>query len=164
MKKRRWLMLAGTVVALVALAGLAAACGDDGDDNGGDGDSGQTDTEDGATDGEEPTVDVTLAEFSVGPSVDTVSAGTVTFSTSNHGAIVHNLRVIKTDLDPDALPVDEDTFMVDESQVDIVASSVDLEAGESKIVSADLDSGSYLLICNIATHYDAGMTVGFTVE
>lgn len=176
MEKRRWLMLAGAAVALVALAGLAAACDDDDDD--GDGDTGRTDpeatvpadgdaapteSEDGATDGE-ATVDVSLVEFSVDPSVDTVSAGTVTFNASNDGTMIHNLRVIKTDLDPDALPVDDDTFMVEEDQVEVVASFSDLDVGDTEGMAVDLDSGSYVLICNIATHYGVGMTVGFTVE
>ena len=161
MQKRRWLILAGTVVALVALAGLAAACGDDDD---GDGDGAQTDSEDGTTGTEETAVDVGLTEFSVDPSVDTVSAGTLTFSASNDGAIVHNLLVIRTDLDSTALPVDDDTFMVDEDQVEVVASSSDLEVGDAEEMEVDLDSGSYVLICNIATHYDAGMSVGFSVE
>ena len=163
MQKRRWLMLAGTVVALVALAGLAAACGDD-DDGDGDGDGDQTDSEDGTTGSEETAVDVSLMEFRVDPSIDTVSAGTVTFNASNDGAIVHNLLVIRTDLDPTALPVDDDTFMVDEDQVEVVASSSDLEVGNAEGMAVDMDSGSYVLICNIATHYDAGMSVGFSVE
>lgn len=158
MQKRRWLMLAGAVVALVTLVGLAAACGDD-DDGTEDGTTG-----DEAADGAETAVDVSLIDFSVNPSVDTVSAGTVTFNATNDGEQVHNLRVIKTDLDPDALPVDDDTFMVEEDQVEVVATFSDLEVGDEEAMSAELDAGSYVLICNIATHYGVGMTVGFTVE
>ena len=155
MQKRRWLMLAGAVVALVTLVGLAAACGDDDDD-----------ADDGpdAADGAETAVDVSLIDFSVNPSDDTVSAGTVTFNATNDGEQVHNLRVIRTDLDPDALPVDDDSFMVDEDQVEVVATFSDLEVGDAEEMSAELESGSYVLICNIATHYGVGMTIGFTVE
>ncbi len=109
-------------------------------------------------------VAVSLVEFSVMPDPTSIADGPVVFLVSNDGVIVHNLRVIKTDLDPDALPVDDATFMVDEGQVDVVARSDNLDVGETAAVSADLQPGSYVLICNIPTHYDAGMRAGFTVE
>lgn len=167
MQRKPWLMLAGVVVALVSLAFLVAACDDDEDEDGGQPPAATEPADEepanGATDGG-GSVDLSLAEFSVSPSVDTISAGSVTFNTSNDGAIVHNLRVIRTELDPDALPVDAGAFVVDEDQVEVVASSGTLEAGGTEEVVADLEPGSYVLICNIPTHYDAGMVVAFTVE
>ena len=174
MQKRRWWMLTGIVVAVLSLGVLVAACDDngDGDDDGnGNGDEpaatqpvdGEPDDGEGA-DGEGATVDVRMEEFTVDPSAGTASAGAVLFNVSNHGAVPHNLRVIRTDLAPDALPVDDETFMVDEAQVEVVGSSNDLNAGESEAVSVDLEAGSYVLICNVATHYDAGMRVAFIVE
>ena len=98
------------------------------------------------------------------PSEDSAAAGTVTFNTTSDGQIFHNLRVIATDLDPDALPVDDATFTVDESQVDVVGSIADLDPGDAEELTVELEAGNYVLICNIPTHYDIGMTVGFTVE
>jgi|FLYL01.1.fsa_nt_gi uncharacterized cupredoxin-like copper-binding protein len=92
-----------------------------------------------------------------------VPAGDVTFDVTNAGNIPHNLRVIASDADPGSLPVSGG--MVDEAQVDVVASTTaDLPGGENEQVAASLDAGSYILICNVAGHYEAGMYVGFTVE
>ena len=164
MQKKRWFMLAGVLAAMVALAVVVAACGDD--DDGG---STPTVTEPEATEPADADpadqgtlVDVTMTEFSVTSLVDTVPAGTVKFVVRNTGAIDHNLRVIKTDLAPDALPTDAGE--ADESQLDVVAETEDFGAGESRDVSADLEPGSYVLICNFVGHYQSGMTVAFTVE
>ena len=92
------------------------------------------------------------------------AAGPTTFVISNDGTAVHNLRVIRTDLDADSLPLDDSGFLVDEEQVNVVASVNELERGESTELAVDLESGSYVLICNIAGHYDFGMRTGFTVE
>jgi uncharacterized cupredoxin-like copper-binding protein len=167
---RRFASPAVAVVLILILA-LAAACSND-DDGNGNGDEHEdtaptataeapdgNGTQDGAT-----TIDVGLTEFSVSPSASTAAAGTVTFNVSSDGAIVHNLRVVRTDEDPDALPVDDGTFTVIEADVEVVASSANLETGETEELVADLESGSYVLICNIPTHYDAGMFTAFTVE
>ncbi len=74
------------------------------------------------------------------------------------------MRIVATDLAPDALPTDDATFTVDESQLEIVASSEDLNPGEQETLTADLEAGDYVMICNIPTHYDAGMVTTFTVE
>lgn len=105
-----------------------------------------------------------LSEFEVSLSADTVPAGTVTFRLMNDGAVVHNFRVIKTDLAADELPVDEAAFTVDEDQVDVLASGGNLDASTQEKVTVDLAPGSYVLVCNIPTHYDAGMHTAFTVE
>ena len=167
---------AGALLALIALLLLVVACGDD------NGDADPTATEvlaedpvatepadepeptDTETAAAETSVDVSLSEFMVEPSVDSVPAGTVTFNVSSDGAIFHNLKVVATDLAPDALPLDDTGFAVDEEQVTVVGSTADLEAGEAEELTVELEAGSYVLICNVPTHYDVGMTVAFTVE
>ncbi len=184
--KRISIRTAGALFALLSLLlFVAAACGDDGD--GDDADPTATepaveeptatepaDAEPTASGEPDPTateavaaetsVDVSLTEFVLEPSVDSVPAGTVTFNVTSDGAIFHNLRVIATDLAPDGLPTDDATFGVDESQLDVVASSADLDPGDAEELTVDLEAGSYVLICNIPTHYDIGMTVAFTVN
>ncbi len=87
-----------------------------------------------------------------------------TFTVINEGLLIHNLRVIRTDLAADSLPLDSSGFLVDEEQVNVVASVAELTGGESAEIAVDLEAGSYVIICNIAGHYAAGMSVSFTVE
>lgn len=107
---------------------------------------------------------VSLVEFEVGASPSSIGEGSVVFRVENDGVVIHTFRVIRTDLAADELPVDDDAFVVDETAVDVVASAGDLDPGESEDVAVDLEAGSYVLICNIQTHYGAGMFTGFTVE
>ncbi len=188
--KRMSLGAAGALFALLSLLLFVAACGDDN----GDGDADHVDptaTEPAAADptaadptAEEPeptepaepdptatepaaaetSVDVSLIEFAVELSVDSVPAGTVTFNASSEGVIFHNFKVIATGLAPDDLPIDDALFAVDEAQVNVVASTEDLDPGEQATLTVELAAGSYVLICNIPTHFQAGMATAFTVE
>jgi len=142
-------LLALACAAAVAL--LAGACG--GDDDGGEGDGGST-----------TTLDVVLEEFTVAPSISSVPAGSVTFSVVNNGTITHDLLVISTNVAPNQLPVDQATFAVDTDDLDVVAQSEQFGAGESVEVTAELETGSYVLICNVPTHYDEGMYTAFTAQ
>lgn len=92
------------------------------------------------------------------------AAGSVTFSVSNAGNVLHNFRAIRTDIDPDALPLDESGFQADEAQVEVVGALPEFPAGETQQVSVELAAGSYVLICNVPSHYQAGMYTAFTVE
>ncbi|MEX0786834.1 MAG: hypothetical protein WD939_09370, partial [Dehalococcoidia bacterium] len=92
------------------------------------------------------------------------AAGPVGFSVENAGSLIHNFRVISTDLAQDALPLDDSGFEVDEAQVDVVAELGEITAGDIVPLMTELAAGPYVLICNIPTHYDAGMHTAFTVE
>jgi uncharacterized cupredoxin-like copper-binding protein len=102
--------------------------------------------------------------FAVTTDPPSTAAGSVAFSVTNAGTIPHNLRVILTDLEQDALPLDSATFSVDESQLDVVASTDDLPAGRTEDLTEDLEAGAYVLLCNVPTHYQSGMHTAFTVE
>jgi uncharacterized cupredoxin-like copper-binding protein len=110
------------------------------------------------------TVAVSMTEFAVSPSVSSVAPGTITFNVSNNGAIIHDLHVIQTDLPPDQLPVDSGTGQVDTAQVPDVASTGIIQGGGSDSTSQDLPIASYVLICNVPSHYEAGMYAGFQVQ
>jgi uncharacterized cupredoxin-like copper-binding protein len=157
-------------VVVLLLGGIAAACGDDKDGDGAARTATGVATEVAATEptdqnpAEGVTVDVPHWEWEMAASADSAPAGTVTFNAINEGTIPHNLRVAKTDLAPDALPVDEGTTMVDEEQLNVLASSRDLTVGEAEEVTVALEPGSYVLFCNVAGHYAAGLYAGFTVD
>jgi len=110
------------------------------------------------------TIDVSLREFSLALSEGTAPAGAVTFNVSNDGTVSHDFAVIKTDLSPDALPVDPATFQVRLSELNLITFQPPFGSGTSVQVAVDLSAGGYVLICNIASHYQAGMRVAFAVQ
>ena len=115
---------------------------------------------------------VTLQEWAVLPAQDSVAAGDVTFQVSNTGPEdVHEFVVLKTDLDPAALPTD-DTGTVDEAGagIEVVDEIEDIPVGESQELTVPLQAGTYVLLCNIydeteqEAHYTLGLRTSFTVE
>ena len=112
--------------------------------------------------GDGPVVEVSLQEFRVTLAVDTVGADGVTFRVANDGAVLHNFRIIRTDVAADALPLSG--VIVDEGAVDVVGRIDDLFGGDTRDATVTLTPGNYVLICNIPGHYQLGMTTALTVE
>ena len=117
-------------------------------------------------------VSVTLQEFAVGTDPSSVSPGSVTFNIENKGPDdTHEFVVIRTDLDPTALPTDEDGA-VDETGagIEVVDEVEEIPVGDTPTLTVDLTAGSYVLICNIfdesenEAHYQEGMRTGLTVS
>jgi uncharacterized cupredoxin-like copper-binding protein len=117
------------------------------------------------------TVDVTLQEWAVVPATATAAAGDVTFNVTNTGPDdVHEFVVLRTDLDPGALPTAANGS-VDESGdgIEVVDEIEDIPVGETRELSVPLEPGSYVLVCNIfdeaesEAHYQMGMRIGFSV-
>ncbi len=104
---------------------------------------------------------VTEKEFSVSVDQSSIAAGNVEFDVKNAGSIVHDIRIIKTDLAPDKLPVAGG--LVDESQVDVVGKIDTVSPGLTQTVNVQLEPGKYVIICNVPGHYQLGMRTGFTV-
>lgn len=117
------------------------------------------------------TVEVTLQEWSVVPAEDSAPAGDITFEVTNSGAEMHEFVIIRTDTPPGDLEVDENGAVTEGGEGMTVISEIeDIEAGETMSVTADLEAGAYVLLCNIYTadedeaHYAMGMRTAFTVE
>ncbi len=91
-------------------------------------------------------------------------AGEVTFEVHNEGAIQHEFVVIKTDLNEGELPVDGTTVDENATGVDIVDEIEPFDADTAEILTVDLAPGAYVLICNIAGHYELDMHAAMTVE
>jgi uncharacterized cupredoxin-like copper-binding protein len=106
-------------------------------------------------------ITVTLRDFAIEPATATAPSGSVEFAITNDGPSVHEFEVLATDTAPDALPVDSGVAQTEPSE--IVDEVEDIAPGTSASLSVDLDPGSYVIICNIAGHYESGMHVGFTV-
>ena len=145
-----------TLGTVLAVGGLVVACAP----------VGSSATATGGT----ATINVTLQEFAIIPDADTAAAGDVTFHVTNDGPDdVHEFVIIKTDLAPESLPTAEDGSVEEEGEgLEVIDEIEDLPVGESQDVTATLDAGSYVLICNIVegdeVHYASGMRTGFTVE
>lgn len=107
-------------------------------------------------------VAATLSEFAVAVDHEKVAAGEVTFTANNTGAIPHELVVVKTDEAADALPVAE--AKVNEDEVEVIGRTAEIASGASEDLKLTLEAGNYVLICNIAGHYEGGMRTSFTVE
>ena len=178
----------GLLVAVVATFGVGAmACGDD--DGGGveviGGDASaepdpvaDPDPETGAeaiTPAPKPDaaaqLSVSLAEFTIATSTETVPAGEVYFLVRNAGPNdAHEFVVIKTDLAADALPTTDGK--VPEDDVELLGEIEPFAVGSTGSLTLDLEAGSYVLICNIAeeengeieSHYENGMRAALTVE
>lgn len=103
-----------------------------------------------------------LTEFRIALGAQEALSGNVTFRVQNRGQIAHNLLIIKSDLAVPALPVSGGR--VNEGQVQVVAKIADLAGGRSANLSASLQAGKYVLICNVPAHYQSGMRVGFEVQ
>jgi uncharacterized cupredoxin-like copper-binding protein len=118
-------------------------------------------------DGEAPSVELT--EFSVSVDPGNVGSGETTFAVENVGAVTHEFVVVKTDLDDADLPTAEDGSVDEEGEgIEPVDEIEDIEAGSSEELTVDLDSGNYVLFCNVVEgdtiHYEKGMHTSFTVE
>jgi uncharacterized cupredoxin-like copper-binding protein len=115
---------------------------------------------------------VTLQEWAVLPATGSATAGDVTFDVTNIGPEdVHEFVILRTDLDPGALPTDDTGAVSEEGEgIEVVDEIEDIAVGANRSVTAALTAGKYVLICNIYSaeeneaHYQQGMRTAFTVE
>jgi uncharacterized cupredoxin-like copper-binding protein len=88
----------------------------------------------------------------------TVKAGPVTFEVTNWSrSVLHEMLVVSVDNPTAPLPYDYPQARVPEEQIKVLGEAADLQPNVSKTFEVTLTPGSYLLICNIAGHYAAGM-------
>jgi uncharacterized cupredoxin-like copper-binding protein len=111
--------------------------------------------------GEVPNLDVDMSDFKLVADHPSIVAGHVVIAIRNHAAMLHELKVIKTDVAPDQLPVDGATAKVKEDGK--IGGLENIAGGASRKLVLDLGPGKYVLICNVAGHYQLGMHVGLEV-
>lgn len=150
---RLWTSRVGMLVGSALVAGTLVACG------GGASEGGAASSGGSAASGP---ITVTLNEWSVKPSAAKAKAGSVTFKTSNKGAVAHELAVFKTDSEPSKLAVAG--AAADETKVTVVGRTANIDAGKSEDKTFELTAGKYVLICNLPAHFQQGMVTAFTVE
>jgi uncharacterized cupredoxin-like copper-binding protein len=99
-----------------------------------------------------PTVKATLHEMHLNVSARRVPAGKVTFVVRNAGTVEHELLVIPW---PKAGKLTVASFRADEGES--LGEVPELKPGKTGRVTLELRPGRYLLICNVAGHYQLGM-------
>ena len=107
-------------------------------------------------------VAVRLEEWSIAPELGEMDAGVVEFVVTNGGSEPHELVVIRSDAESSALPVVDG--LVPESDVDFRGEVEEFPAGSIRTGTFRLETGRYLLICNIPQHYSNGMVAEFVVR
>ena len=105
---------------------------------------------------------VDMKDYSVTLNTPTVKAGTVKIGIRNLGAMVHDFDLIKTDLAADKLPIDGATA---KAKADgLVKQMLNIAPGRVTTLTADLAAGHYVIICNVAGHYQLKMRADLQVE
>ncbi len=105
---------------------------------------------------------VELRDYSVQTSVASIPAGTVKIGIRNLAGMAHDLVVLKTATAFDKLPIDASTAKAkEEGRVGGIEA---IGAGRATSLTLDLAPGSYVLLCNVAGHYQLGMRTPFRVD
>jgi uncharacterized cupredoxin-like copper-binding protein len=96
-------------------------------------------------------------------STDHVKPGSVQFRVKNISTDEdHELLLVKAD-SPDALPMDPDGARVSEDKLKGLKELGDVHPGKTRVTTLKLAAGKYVLFCNEAGHFKAGMLTTFTV-
>jgi plastocyanin len=104
---------------------------------------------------------VHMQDYKVILSIPMVKAGTVKFGIKNEGSMEHSFELIRTDLPFDKLPTTADAKAKEDGLIKQVKS---IAVGKVSVVSADLAAGKYVVICNVAGHYQLGMRAALEVQ
>ena len=105
---------------------------------------------------------VDLKDYAITLSVATTKAGVVKFGIRNNATMVHDFDLYKTDLPLDKLPIDAGSAKV--KMDGLVKQMINIAANRSTTLSADLTPGRYVIICNVAGHYQLQMRAELKVE
>jgi uncharacterized cupredoxin-like copper-binding protein len=112
-------------------------------------------------------VSVNERDFSIAASPKVLQAGDVVFRDDNHGPDAHELIVARAPDTPGIqLPFRSDGLTVSEEQLKraIVGALEPGEAGSVRELHVRLEPGRYVLFCNMAGHFMAGMSAVVTVR
>lgn len=116
------------------------------------------------------TVDVTLSEWAITPSVSTVKAGVITFNVKNTGPDKsHECIILETDTAPDALPTMADHSLNEDGDgITSPGESHVLAVGQQQTVTVSMTAGKYVFVDNIiedgTVHWEKKAYATFTVE
>ena len=104
-------------------------------------------------------VGITLKEYKVLPTATSVKAGKVTFKVKNIGVLDHTFLVVKTNVAAGKIPVKKNRAVVS-----ALGKLGPFKKGKGGSLTLALTPGKYVLLCNVASHYQIGQYVAFTVK
>ena len=105
---------------------------------------------------------VDMKEYSVTLSAASLKAGPTKIGIRNVGTMEHEFELIKTDVAFDKLPTDVGSGKAKEDG--LVKQVKVIQPNRVATVTADLQPGNYVIICNVAGHYQLGMRAALKVE
>jgi len=146
--KSRMLRMAASLAGAALVVALSA-CGADGD---------------AAISGISNDITGSLSEWKIDLSAGAAAAGTVNFTITNNGTIEHEFVIVKTDIPDGEIPLVEDKFQEDAEGVEVIDEMEKMAKGVTETLAVNLEPGNYQLVCNIVSHYGAGMHAGFVVN
>jgi len=91
-----------------------------------------------------------------GASLPGVRAGTFEITVRNTGTTLHELVILKTNLEIDSLPVDNQVVQ-EKKAGEVIGEVEEFQAGDTERATFSLAAGRYALICNVPGHYQRGM-------
>jgi uncharacterized cupredoxin-like copper-binding protein len=102
--------------------------------------------------------DLTMATVSVNVDRTSIPAGKVTFTVTNDSkGTIHEMLVAPINDRNAVLPFLENENRLDEEATNDLGEVPELDPGKSGSLTVELKPGLYVLYCNIAGHYMAGM-------
>jgi uncharacterized cupredoxin-like copper-binding protein len=111
-----------------------------------------------------PGIDPDSATMGIKAAPATAKAGVVTFKVKNDSKDTIHEMILMYLADPSQpLPYVEGDKRVDEDKAGDKGEVSELDPGKSGSLTVNLKAGTYLLICNVAGHFAAGMWTTFTV-
>lgn len=111
-------------------------------------------------------LDVTLSDFAIEPERRVVAPGLTDFRAFNEGPTVHELILVRTDLEADELPLQADglTAVEEAPTVEFVVADEGIDLEEHGGFQVQLTPGKYVLYCNLEGHYLGAMYADLEVR
>jgi uncharacterized cupredoxin-like copper-binding protein len=107
-------------------------------------------------------VKATEVEWGIKTSTKASHAGKVSFAVRNAGKLTHQFIVLRTNLPASKLPLHGTT--VNLKKAGKVLGKISLAPGKNGHISLTLKAGHYVLLCNLAAHYQSGQHAAFQVK
>ena len=87
-----------------------------------------------------------------------IRAGKVTFNVTNASQnLIHEFVVVRSNKPIESLLYNEDENEIKENALEVVNEIEDIQPGQSGTLAVKLEPGSYVMLCNKAGHFKAGM-------